>query len=54
MEISDDRTLKTYFKYLEDAGLIQTLPKASKKISKLESIEKVYLNNPNQMYALFV
>lgn len=52
LEISDARTLKTYFKYLEDAGLIRTVMKSSKKIHKLEMPEKVYLDNPNQIYAL--
>jgi len=52
VEIGDDRTLKTYFKYLEDAELIQTLAKATDKMNKLESSEKIYLNNPNQMNAL--
>lgn len=52
VEISDDRTLKTYFKYLEDAELIQTVTKATQKMNKLESSEKIYLNNANQMFAL--
>ncbi len=52
VEVSDDRTLKTYFKYLEDAELIQTISKATQKLSKLEHPEKIYLNNANQMFAL--
>lgn len=52
LEVGDERTLKIYFKYLEDGGLIQTLSKATKKLQQLESPEKVYLNNPNQMAAL--
>jgi len=52
LEIGDLRTLKTYFKYLEDAEVVQTVPKATKKMQKLEAPEKIYLNNPNQMYAL--
>lgn len=52
LDIGDERTLKTYFKYLEDAGLIQTLLKATQKMQKLEAPEKIYLNNPNQMYAM--
>jgi predicted AAA+ superfamily ATPase len=52
VEISDDRTLKTYFKYLEHAELIQTALKATQKINKLETAEKIYLNNANQMFAL--
>ena len=42
VEISDDRTLKTYFKYLEDAELIQTVSKSTRKINKLE-IPKNYI-----------
>jgi predicted AAA+ superfamily ATPase len=52
IDVSDDRTLKTYFKYLEDAGLIRMVSKYSKMLTKLQASEKVYLNNPNQIYAL--
>ena len=52
LDIGDDRTLKTYFKYLEDAELIQTVSTTTKKIKRLETSEKIYLNNPNQMHAL--
>jgi hypothetical protein len=41
--MGDLRTLKTYFPNLEDAELIQSLSKAA---------EKIYLNNPNQLYAI--
>ncbi len=50
--VSDDRTLKNYFQYLEDAALIQHIERASNKLSKLEIPEKIYLNNPNQIQAL--
>lgn len=52
VDVSDDRTLKTYFKYLEDAELIQTISKATQKLNKLEVKQKIYLNNANQMFAL--
>lgn len=52
LEIGDERTLKTYFKYLEDAGLIHMIMKYSQKMNKLESPEKIYLNNTNQLYAI--
>ena len=52
LEIGDDRTLKTYLKYLEDAELIKTIQKATQKIQKIEAPEKIYLNNSNQMQAL--
>lgn len=50
--VGDIRTLKNYFKYLEDAGLIQTLSSASSKLRKLEQPEKIYLNNTNQSVAI--
>lgn len=52
LEIGDERTLKSYFKHLEDAGLIRSISKATKKFSRLEYPEKVYLNNSNQLYAI--
>jgi predicted AAA+ superfamily ATPase len=52
LEIGDERTLKTYFKYLEDAELILTLYKSSKKLSAITSPEKIYLNNPNLAHVI--
>lgn len=52
LEIGDERTLKAYFKLLDDAGLIRVLFKPLKKLNALESPEKVYLNNTNQIYAI--
>ncbi len=52
IEIGDLRTLKTYFSHLEDAGLIKSMSKATSKFSQLESPSKVYLENPNQLYAI--
>ncbi len=52
LEIGDERTLKTYFKYLEDAGLIRQIIKASTKLHKLALPEKIYLNNTNQAWAM--
>lgn len=51
LEIGDIRTLKTYCKYLEDAGLIRTIHSASTKLA-LDKPAKIFLNNPNQAYAL--
>jgi len=45
--ISDERTLKNYLKYLEDAGLIRLLQKNDKGIKSLQKPEKIYLDNPN-------
>lgn len=50
-EIGDDRTIKTYFKYLEDAHIICSLGAATDKMKRLEHPEKVFLANPNQLYA---
>ncbi len=52
LEIGDMRTLKTYFSHLEDAGLISSLPKATHKFNQIESSSKIYLENPNQLYAI--
>jgi len=51
VDITDTRTLKSYFKHLEDAGLIKSLSKYSKMIKNLEQPEKIYLDNSNQIYA---
>lgn len=51
-EIGDQRTLKTYLKYLEDCGLIAGLSRSGKGLRGLEKPEKIYLNNPNLIQAL--
>lgn len=50
--MGDERTLKEYLKYLEDAGLICLVMRASSKMRKIEAPEKIYLDNPNQIYAI--
>jgi len=52
LDVGDERTLKTYLKYLEDAGIILTVSKSGKKMRELEKPEKIYLNNPNLIYAI--
>ncbi|MCX7115244.1 MAG: AAA family ATPase [Gammaproteobacteria bacterium] len=52
LDIGDERTLKTYLHYLNDSSLIRLCMKTSQKFQKLESPDKIYLDNPNQMYAL--
>ena len=52
VNIGDDRTLKNYFKYLEDARLIRQLSAASTHFKKLEIPEKIYLDNTNQLFAI--
>lgn len=51
LDIGDERTLKTYLKYLEDAGIILTISRSGKRLKELEKPEKIYLNNPNLIYA---
>jgi len=52
LDVGDERTLKAYLKYLEDAGIIQTVSKSGKSMKELEKPEKIYLNNPNLIYAI--
>ncbi len=50
-DIGDDRTLKTYFKYLEDASIICSLESSTEKLKRIEDPEKIFLANPNQLFA---
>jgi predicted AAA+ superfamily ATPase len=52
LDIGDERTLKTYLKYLEDAGVILTVFKNGRGLRSLGKPEKIYLNNPNLIQAL--
>lgn len=52
LEIADDRTLKTYLNHLENAGLIMTVRRSSGGLRAIEKPEKIYLGDPNQVYAL--
>lgn len=52
LEIGDERTLKNYLKYLEDAGIILTVSKKGKSLRFLEKPEKIFLNDTNLMYAI--
>jgi len=48
--VGDERTLKNYLKYLEDAGLIKMFLKSSKGLRSIEKPEKIYLNNSNLLF----
>ncbi len=48
--VGDERTLKNYLKYLEDAGLIKMLMKSSKGLGSIEKPEKIYLDNANLLF----
>jgi hypothetical protein len=52
LDVGDERTLKTYLKYFEDGGLIHCIAKGKSQYRQLEKPEKIYLDNPNYMYAL--
>jgi len=43
---------KNYLKYLEDGGVILSLRKSGSGLGALEKPDKIYLNNPNQIYAM--
>ncbi len=51
IDVSDNRTIKTYFKYLEDASIITVLESSTKKVKRLEDPEKILLGNANQLFA---
>ena len=51
LEIGRD-TVVEYLKYLGDAKVLNLLYSDKKKIGKLSKPDKVYLENPNRMYAL--
>ena len=50
-DVGDQRTLKTYLKYLEDSGLILGLSRSGKGLRGFAKPEKIFLNNPNLIYA---
>lgn len=52
LELGDERTLKIYLKYLEDAGIIHLLTKKGKGIKQLQKPEKIYLNNTNLIFSI--
>jgi len=52
LEIGDERTLKSYLGFLEEAGILLTVSKSDKGLRALEKPEKIYLNNPNLYHAL--
>ena len=50
IDVKDDRTIKEYLSYLEDAGLIKLLMKSSLSMRNLDKPQKIYLSNTNLMY----
>jgi len=52
LEVSDERTLKTYFRYLENAGIINLLYKEKDNFRQMAKPEKIYFNNTNLLYSM--
>ncbi|MBI4041919.1 MAG: ATP-binding protein [Deltaproteobacteria bacterium] len=52
LDIGDERTLKSYLRYLEECGIILSLSRKEFGLKNLERPEKIFLNNPNLLYAL--
>lgn len=51
-DVGDQRTLKTYLKYMEDSCLLVGLSRTGKGLKNLEKPEKIFLNNPNLIQAV--
>jgi predicted AAA+ superfamily ATPase len=52
LHIADDRTLKEYLKFLEDAGLILVLRRAGGAMRSMDKPDRIYLGDPNLAFAL--
>lgn len=52
LQIGDERTLKNYLQYMQDAEVITALAKANSGLKAIQKPEKIYLNNSSQLYAL--
>lgn len=50
--VGDNRTIKSYLRYLEAGGIIMQFGKSGRIMDSLEKPEKIYLNNTNQVFAL--
>lgn len=50
--VGDERTLKMYLQYLEDAEVIRLLKKGKKNLKQFEKPEKIFLGNPNLVNTL--
>ena len=52
LHIADDRTLKEYLGYLEDAGLILVLRRSGGRLRSMEKPDRIYLGDTNLACAL--
>ena len=51
-ETGDERTLRNYLHYLEIGGVTIRLFKKGSRFRTMEKPARIYLNNPNQVYAI--
>lgn len=52
LQIADDRTLKDYLAYLEDARLIRILRREGSPMGSMDKPDRIYLGDPNLAQAL--
>ncbi len=52
LQIADDRTLKDYLAYLEDARLIRNLRREGSPMGSMDKPDRIYLGDPNLASAL--
>lgn len=52
LQIADDRTLKDYLAYLEDARLIRILRREGSPMGSMDKPDRIYLGDPNLAFAL--
>lgn len=52
LQIADDRTLKDYLAYLEDACLIRVLRRKGSPLGSMDKPDRIYLGDPNLAHAL--
>lgn len=52
LQIADDRTLKDYLAYLEDARLIRILRRQGSPMGSMDKPDRIYLGDPNLAQAL--
>lgn len=52
LELGDPRTLKTYLKLLEDAGVLRQVARSGQALGAVEKPGKVYLGNTCQVHAV--
>lgn len=52
LHIADDRTLKDYLSYLEEAGLLNVLRRQGTPFRSMDKPDRIYLGDPNLAFAL--